>query len=434
MRAIELFAGVGGFRLGLERAGHSVIWSNEWDKYAADTYDKNFGGQINRQSITDVRAEDIPEHDIIVGGFPCQAFSIAGKRKGFDETRGTLFFDIMRIAQHHRTPYLFLENVKGLLNHDSGRTFEVILKTLDESGYDCQWQVLNSKDFGVPQNRERIFIIGHLRGRPRPEVFPLGNNQQETNELSGQNSNTLTARYYGGQANGTYIAEDKLSTQIRQLNQPVHSNDRVYAPDGLSPTLNTMQGGNRQPFIKTDNSAIMGLHHDRETSKLDDRALESKKKLRTEEVNLLDLQDEKGTDRDTSHRRELAQQQDREPTGTLSGLPYQTSSEKTKLQARGMREDSQAERLLRETQPKVQEVREPSDGQEQPAHPDYRIRRLTVVECERLQSFPDGHTKYGLKLDGTTYEMSDTQRYKQMGNAVTVNVIEAIAKQLKKGN
>jgi DNA (cytosine-5)-methyltransferase 1 len=160
MKVVELFAGVGGFRLGLERAGHQVVWANEWDKYACDIYDKNFGGSIDRRDITKVPASEIPKHDLICGGFPCQAFSVAGKRRGFDETRGTLFFDIARIAAHHKTPYLLLENVKGLLSHDGGRTFATIIRTLDELGYDCQWQVLNSKDFGVPQNRERVIIVG----------------------------------------------------------------------------------------------------------------------------------------------------------------------------------------------------------------------------------------------------------------------------------
>lgn len=246
MKAIELFAGVGGFRLGLERNKIEVVYANEWDKYAADIYDKNFGGTIDRRSITDVQAADIPKHDIICGGFPCQAFSIAGKRRGFDETRGTLFFEIMRIARHHRTPYLFLENVKGLLNHDKGRTFETILRTLDELGYDCQWQVLNSKDFGVPQNRERVFIIGHLRGQPRPQVFPLSPDSKTDIVLP-----TLTARYYGAQATGGYIGGKNGNSrgEIEQPNQPVHSNDRVYGDSGIAPTLNTMQAGNRQPFV-----------------------------------------------------------------------------------------------------------------------------------------------------------------------------------------
>lgn len=173
MKVVELFAGIGGFRLGLERTGHTVVWANEWDRYAADIYDKNFGGQIDRRDITTITPEEVPAHDLICAGFPCQAFSVAGNRRGFDETRGTLFFEIIRIAKYHKTPYLLLENVRGLTFHDGGRTFRTILRTFDECGYDAQWQVCNSRSFGTPQNRERIFIVGHLRSQPRPKIFPI---------------------------------------------------------------------------------------------------------------------------------------------------------------------------------------------------------------------------------------------------------------------
>lgn len=171
MRCVELFAGVGGFRLGLERAGHEVVWANEWSPAACDIYDKNFPGRINRQDITTVSTDDIPDHDFLVGGFPCQAFSMAGKRRGFDDTRGTLFFDIARILRDKRPAYLLLENVKGLLTHDSGKTFSTILGVLADLGYVCEWGVLNSENHGVPQSRERVFIVGYLRDSPRPETL-----------------------------------------------------------------------------------------------------------------------------------------------------------------------------------------------------------------------------------------------------------------------
>src|SRR5258706_9666177 len=173
MTYASLFAGIGGFDLALNRLGHQCVYANEWDKYSAKTYEKNFGHRPETRSIVDVPTAGIPNHDILCGGFPCQAFSVAGKRRGFEDTRGTLFYHIARIARDKRPSYLFLENVKGLLSHDNNRTFQTILRTFDELGYDLQWQVLNSKDFGVPQNRERVFIIGHLRGKPRPEIFPI---------------------------------------------------------------------------------------------------------------------------------------------------------------------------------------------------------------------------------------------------------------------
>lgn len=232
---------------------------------------RNFG------DITKINAKELPDFDCLVGGFPCQAFSIAGKRKGFEDTRGTLFFDLARILQSKQPRLFVFENVKGLLSHDSGRTFRTIIATLTELGYDCQWQVLNSKDFGVPQNRERVYIVGHLRGTPRPEIFPLAGADGEDIIVSGV-LDTETWR--------------KRHEQIR----------RVHSAKGISPTIPTAQGGG--VMIKIDTPSI---------------------------------------------------------------------------------------------------------------------RRLTPLECERLQGFPDNWTKYG--TDG---EISDTQRYKMCGNAVTTNVVQVV--------
>ena len=151
----------------------SCVGYSEIDKYAIKVYEKQFPGVKNYGDITKINAEELPDFDCLVGGFPCQAFSIAGKRKGFEDTRGTLFFDLARILRAKQPRLFVFENVKGLLSHDGGRTFKTIIQTINELGYDCQWQVLNSKNFGVPQNRERVYIVGHLRGTPRPEVFPI---------------------------------------------------------------------------------------------------------------------------------------------------------------------------------------------------------------------------------------------------------------------
>lgn len=200
MKFLDLFAGIGGFRLGMESAGHECIGFCEIDKFARASYKAiyNTGREIELHDITTVTDDEIRairEVDIICGGFPCQAFSIAGARRGFEDTRGTLFFEIARFASILKPKYLFLENVKGILNHDKGDTFEVILSALDELGYDVEWQVLNSKDFGVPQNRERVFIIGHLRGQRTRNVFPIigenakSDNQQSKIEIVGNTKN-----------------------------------------------------------------------------------------------------------------------------------------------------------------------------------------------------------------------------------------------------
>ncbi len=329
-----MFSGIGGFELGIQYAFQNLsdseeqqhetantastdrldvigsprlgnpgcVGYSEIDKYAVQIYQKHFDHK-NYGDATKINPTELADFDLLVGGFPCQAFSIAGKRRGFGDVRGTLFFEIARILDAKRPRNFLLENVKGLLSHDNGRTFKVIISTLAELGYSVEWQVLNSKNFGVPQNRERVFIVGHLGGLPERQVFPIGHDDGATANVQGHVANTLTARYKGAETTGTYVEESEQYAQIQQLNNPTHSNDRVYGADGISPTLNTMQGGNRQPFIAQE----------------------------------------------------------------------------------GM-----------------------------------KIRRLTPTECERLQGFPDGWTE----------GISDTQRYKCLGNAVTVNVIQAVMEKL----
>lgn len=227
MKFLDLFAGIGGFRLGLEQAGHKCVGFCEIDKFARQSYKAihNTEGEREYHDIKTVSNEEWRTLrgtvELICGGFPCQAFSIAGKRKGFlDETRGTLFFEIARAAEQIKPRTLFLENVRGLLSHDKGRTFRTIISTLNELGYDAEWQILNSKNFGVPQNRERVFIIGHLRGERGREVFPI----------TRENSGAIKRIVNGREAHG-------------------HSTYDVFGTDGISPTLKTMQGGNLQPKI-----------------------------------------------------------------------------------------------------------------------------------------------------------------------------------------
>lgn len=159
IRFIDLFAGIGGIRIPFDELGYECVFSSEWDKAAATTYHANFG-EMPAGDITQIPAEKIPTHDLLLAGFPCQAFSIMGKMKGFEDTRGTMFFEIERILQHHKPNVILLENVKQLVNHDKGRTFRVILQRLSALGYFVKWQVLNALDFGLPQKRERVIIVG----------------------------------------------------------------------------------------------------------------------------------------------------------------------------------------------------------------------------------------------------------------------------------
>lgn len=275
MRYFDAFSGYGGFSLGIQKAYESIegrtskqrgesVWNDiqrsgdstdnisrdsrvlDWtcvgfseiNKYAIETYSKHFPEHKNYGDLTKINAEELPDFDLLVGGFPCQAFSIAGKRKGFDDTRGTLFFDIARILRAKRPRLLLLENVKGLLSHDNGKTFSTIISTLDEIGYDLQWQVLNAKYFGVPQNRERVFIVGHLRETSRPEVFPIGKADgldiQPSKELPMQSSNTLRTNYSSGYSNETYVSTDEQDSQERG-DKPDNSNSIRRTPysDGM---------------------------------------------------------------------------------------------------------------------------------------------------------------------------------------------------------
>jgi len=218
VRYFSMFSGIGGFELGIQQAAEDLgitaecVGYSEIDEPAIRTYERHFSHD-NYGDATLINPDALPDFDLLVGGFPCQSFSIAGKRLGFDETRGTLFFDIARILAAKLPRFLILENVKGLINHKNGETFRTILSVLDDIGYDLQWQVLNAKDYGVPQSRERVFIVGNLGGTPRPQVFPA---PRESNPYStvGLTTETAVARTFtaGGNSGGNHSGMTILRT------------------------------------------------------------------------------------------------------------------------------------------------------------------------------------------------------------------------------
>ena len=388
MKFLDLFAGIGGFRLGMESAGHKCIGFCEIDKFARASYKAihDTKGEIELHDITAVSDESIRgigRVDIICGGFPCQAFSIAGNRRGFEDTRGTLFFEIARFASILRPQHLFLENVKGLLNHDGGATFETIISTLDELGYNVEWQVLNSKNFGVPQNRERVFIIGHLRGRSTRRVFPLSRTGKQVDKYQGQSTNTLTTRYPNSQGVGSYIIESE-SQKVKSIGNINPSgngmNGEVYESTGSAPTLTTNKGEGQK-------IAIPVLTPDRTDKRQNVRTFKSD----GEPMFTLTAQDKHGI---------LI-------AGKLPGNHDQNS--------RVYDPDG-----LSPTLSTMQ-----GGGQEPKIMQNFRIRKLTPRECWRLQGFPDW------AFDKAQEVNSNSQLYKQAGNSVTVNVIAAIAKEFK---
>lgn len=260
MKFLDLFSGLGGFRLGLEMAGHECVGHCEIDKFANKSYIAMHEPKESEwfaEDITKVRADELPGADIWCFGFPCQDISIAGKQKGFGGHRSSLFFAVTRIIreleEEDKPSILFIENVKNLLSVNRGYDFLKLLIELDEIGYDAEWDILNSKYFGVPQNRERLFIVGNLRGRSRRKVFPISegsgvcNEREQVEEEIHETALCLTAK---GQSNWT----GSFINVVGNLDRPQYheSSNRVYGIDGIAPAQNTQQGGGHETKIKHD--------------------------------------------------------------------------------------------------------------------------------------------------------------------------------------
>lgn len=414
MKFIELFAGIGGFRIGLEKSGHECVWSNEIDKHAVKIYNKNFGEKNEPTDIRTVKAEDIPDHDILCGGFPCQSFSIAGKRKGFEDTRGTLFFEICRIAKAKRSKYLFLENVKGLLNHDEGRTFRTILKHLDEMGYDAEWQCCNSKHFGVAQNRERVFIIGFLRGSGRRKIFPVRQDDKKAAEIQEQCTDTITERYNEAQGNGPYIIECKKPPQM--LTERRTEESKKIRKKSMKKGVDWSPRRGKELVPRTDD--------------LSNCITSAQTK---EQLVIVHCTQTRSPDRPSIKKNPKAG-----GSGHLSrndGITYcidtgNTQAIEIKDVLLGHSRDKKGNTTYHEVDI-AGTVKPPTGNQCNYLIQGTRIRRLTPKECYRLQGFCQRH--HDGSFDDGFYNKakeatSNRQIYKTAGNAVTVNVIYAIAK------
>lgn len=381
IRFFDMFSGIGGFRAGLERAGgFTCIGHCEIDKYADQAYRAAHNvkeSEVFYEDATRIDPDTMPDFDLLCGGFPCQSFSIAGRRKGFEDARGTLFFEIARVAAKKRPPYLLLENVPGLLSHDGGRTFAAILDALCRLRYSVEFQVLNSKDFGVPQSRRRVYIVGYLDPGCAGKILPV----------RGTNPEAL-----------------KLLIDGRQ-------DSRVYDPSGVSKTLLAKSGGcgGRTGLYAVGCRWKTGI-----TREID-------------AAYTLTAGDFRGLNRGIHTQNAVLELAEKSDTAGDAALPIKECTKSGYKEAvPGDSVDlsySGANTRRGRVGVGIAHTLNTS-GSQGVVTPEIRIRRLMPRECFRLQGFSEEQIDRFLSVD------SDTQAYKQAGNAVTVNVIHAIGLRL----
>ena len=438
---ISLFAGIGGFDFGLNAVGGECVFASEIDKFAKQAY-TTLHGLEPHGDITKIDAKDIPDHDVIAAGFPCQSFSVAGKRGGFEDARGTLFFEVARIADEKKPRVLLLENVKGLVGHDKGKTLDTIVKTLNDIGYRVDFEVLNSKYFGVPQNRERIFIVAIREDLIVNETWNIvGNNvvAKGKKRISGYDdvktfnfdfpkNETVTKRLVDVLEDAVdekyYLDEDKTSKLVANLkgsNSDVkvvgnasrtgYNSHNIHDPEGISPTIAARD-------YKGAKMVAEGLPIKEATKKGYAMAKEG------DAVNVSFPSSKTRRGRVGKD----GQAQTLEASGVNQGvvLPAIGAS-------RGRNIDNPSDRTPGND---VEQRLEMNSGgtsntltsvqkDNYVVEPPLRIRKLTPLECWRLQGFTDEQHN-AVEAAG----ISNSQRYKQAGNAVTINVIEAIGTRL----
>lgn len=442
IRFFDMFSGIGGFRAGLERAGgYKCIGHCEIDKHADTAYRAVHNvneSEVFYEDATTIDTDTMPEFDLLCAGFPCQAFSIAGRRKGFLDPRGTMFFEIARVARAKRPAYLLLENVPGLLSHDKGRTFAAILHELCLLGYSVEWQVLNSKNFGVPQSRRRVYIVGYLDRGCAGQVLPVREaNAKALIQLIGgrQDSRvydpeglakTLLAKSGGpGGKTGLYAVgynrKDGITGELdtahtlgasdyRGLNRNQTQNavlkignvnpsgrgqnGNVYSADGVSPALTTNKGEG----IKVAIHAV--LTPDREKVRQNGQRVKND----GEPMFTLTSQDRHGV---------LLIKE-----ATKRGYSEAAPCDSVDLSYADM--NTRRGRVGKDIAHTLN-----TGSQQGVVTLTGRIRRLMPRECFRLQGFSDD------QIDKLLANASDAQAYKQAGNAVTVNVVHALGLRLK---
>ena len=499
---IDLFCGIGGFHLAMSEVGGECVFASEIDKFAKQAY-TTLHGLEPHGDITKIDAKDIPDHDVIAAGFPCQSFSVAGKRGGFEDARGTLFFEVARIADEKKPKILLLENVKGLVGHDKGKTLDTIVKTLNEIGYRVDFEVLNSKYFGVPQNRERIFIVSIREDLIVNEPWNIeGNNvvAKGKKRISGYDdvktfnfdfpkNETVTKRLVDVLEDAVdekyYLDEDKTSKLVVDLkgsnsdlkvvgnaSRTGYNSHNIHDPEGISPTIaardykgaKMVAEGLPQVLSPKRNEYGKAIRKKYESGELkesrhnmtdlvprtdgisntlttvlkDNWLAEKSPELMIKEATKKGYAVAKEGDAvnisfpSSNTRRgrvgKDGQAQTLEASGVNQGvvLPAIGAS-------RGRNIENPSDRTPGNDV--VQRLELNSGGTSNTltsvqkdnyvVEPPLRIRKLTPLECWRLQGFTDEQHN-AVEASG----ISNSQRYKQAGNAVTVNVIEAIGTRL----
>lgn len=407
IKYLDMYSGIGGFRSALDEVGgFECVGYCEIDKFAKQAYETlyNTKGEMYFEDARNICPDDLPDIDLICAGFPCQSFSLAGKQRGFDDTRGTLFFEVARVAAAKKPALLYLENVQNLLSHDKGRTFETILEVLDDIGYDVSWTVLNSANFGVPQSRNRVFITGFLRGRCAGEIFAFSQANPKTlkQRLPGREGNrvydsnglaitlTSSAGGFGGRT-GLYILPIKSKTKIGY--QFAHSGDSINTAYANN---NTRRGRVGEGIAHTETTtATLAVY-------LID--MNPSPQL-TELARCITARQDSGiSNRKGEHSAVLV---------IVKEITPDEIKELNGIKAEESNTDKTAGVII---------LSDEEDNQ----YIAY-IRKLTPKECWRLQGFTDEQFNK-VKAIG----MSDSQLYKMAGNAVTVPAVFAISRELKR--
>lgn len=451
MKFIDLFSGIGGFRSGLEKNGHKAVAYSEVDKYAKQSYTSIYetSEELDLGDITKVSNEQWQDlkgkANIIVGGSPCQSFSLAGKRRGFEDTRGTLFFHYVNAVKEVQPEFFIFENVKGMISHDKGETIKTVLSSFNEIGYDIDFDVFNSKYYGVPQNRERIYIVGKRKDLGINESRESVKGKKKLDQLKNwaiENINYVKLLPENNNENVEKrlvdVLEDKVDEKYYLSEEKTKKLTLNLDLEGLSPALNCMRGGGLEPKIAVREATKQGYAIAEQGDSVNVTYPDSKTRrgrvgkqvaqtLQAGEVNQGVVINSKICRR-CNGKLEPSDLEDYEYVCFECDENFYEFETKDEVKAIIGSTQKNAYVGNGSISPSLTSAMGQGGGHvPMPVYSNLRIRKLTPLECWRLQGFTDEQF-YKAKDSG----VSNSQLYKQAGNAVTVNVVDAITKELFK--